>query len=279
MAKIASLINTLNQWAPFDTQMDYDNAGLLIGDENAAISGILSCLDITDEVIDEAIEIGANVIVAHHPLIFRKLRSIRYENEEGRLIRKLIKHDLHHIAVHTNLDAAQDGVSFLLAEQLGLRELTILEQHEKATQKYQRPIGFGMVGELAEALDQSAFLDHIARKLGTNAVRFSGNHKGTVKRVAVCGGTAVSLLPQAIANQVDAFVTADIKYHEYFHHQANFLLVDAGHYETEQAIIRGIQQYLTAHFPEIAVHATRVITNPMATHYYSVEANSQEFQP
>lgn len=266
MAKVASLINTLNQWAPFDTQMDYDNAGLLVGDENTTINGILSCLDITDAVIDEAIKIGANVIVAHHPLIFRKIKSIRFDNEEGRLIRKLIKHDINHIAVHTNLDAAQDGVSYLLAKQLGLSELEILENHEKGSQKYQRPIGFGVVGQLEKALDQEEFLDLIGNKLHTKAFRYSGSSAKAIKKVAVCGGTAVSLLPFALKNEVDAFVTADIKYHEYFHHQPDFLLVDAGHYETEQFIIEGIKDYVVERFPEIPTCATSVLTNPMRIH-------------
>jgi dinuclear metal center YbgI/SA1388 family protein len=247
--------------------MDYDNAGLLIGDENATISGVVSCLDVTNEVIDEAIALGANVLVAHHPLLFKKIRSIRFDNEEGRLIRKLIKHDLNHIAVHTNLDAAQDGVSFLLAKQLGLNGLKILEPHEKSTQKYQRAVGFGMVGELNEGcLDQEQFLDLVAKKLGTKALRYAGSHSKKIKKVAVCGGTAVSLLPLAIANEVDAFVTADIKYHEYFHHQTDFLLVDAGHYETEQFIISGIKAYIAERFPEIPIYATTVSTNPMTIH-------------
>lgn len=266
MAKVASLINILNQWAPFDTQMEYDNAGLLIGDEDATITGILSCLDVTNEVIDEAIEIGANVIVAHHPLLFKKLDAIRFEREEGRLIQKLIKHDIHHVAVHTNLDAAQDGVSFLLAKQLGLTNLAILAAHDKAEAKYQRPIGFGMIGDLPEEMTQNHFLTDVAKKLSTKAIRYSGKHSKKIKRVAVCGGTAVSLLPKALANQVDAFVTADIKYHEYFHHEADFLLVDAGHYETEQAIIVGIRNYLVERYPDISINATTICTNPMQIH-------------
>lgn len=263
MYKVAELLEALNKWAPFSTQLSYDNSGLLVGEQDASFSKILVALDITDEVVDEAIGKGADLILTHHPLIFKKLASIDTSTQQGRVIKKLLVHDIQYIAAHTNIDAAMHGVSFKLGEVLGLESLQIMDQDMAATEKYGKPIGFGVVGELAKPMTKSDFLDHLCVSLATKAIRYSGSRTQRIRRIAVCGGTAVSMLPAALKQGVDAYVTADIKYHEYFHDQNDFLLVDVGHYESEQMINEGFIEYLRPLFPQAAWLQTRTHTNPM----------------
>lgn len=133
--RIRQITTFLNQWAPPRVKMDYDNVGLLVGDPDAKVTSILTCLDITEEVVAEAIAKGSELIVAHHPLIFSKIGSINPTNEQGRIIYKLIKNDIGLLVAHTNLDAALDGVSFVLANMLGLDELRFLSKNYKISQK------------------------------------------------------------------------------------------------------------------------------------------------
>ena len=133
--RIRQISTFLNQWAPPKVKMDYDNVGLLVGDPNANVTSILTCLDVTDTVVAEAIEKGCELIVAHHPLIFGKIGSINPTDEQGRIIYKLIKNDIGLLVAHTNLDAALDGVSFVLANMLGLDNLRFLDKNYSISRK------------------------------------------------------------------------------------------------------------------------------------------------
>ncbi len=125
----------LNQWAPPSTKLDYDNVGLLVGDPHQEVSKALTCLDVTLDVVDEAIASNCDLIVAHHPLIFKSIDRINPTNEQGKIIFKLIKNDIGLIAAHTNLDAALDGVSFVLAKELGLENLKFLDSSYNISRK------------------------------------------------------------------------------------------------------------------------------------------------
>jgi dinuclear metal center YbgI/SA1388 family protein len=273
MYPVHQLLSEMNRWAPFTTKMDYDNVGLLVGDPEASFSSVLVALDLTEDVVDEAIEKQLNVILTHHPLIFRSLKQIHTNNEQGRILQKLLKHDIQHIASHTNLDKAQEGVSFALAEQLGLSNLSILAPEEDLSQQVGQAVGLGVLGELPNPTSTTDFLERVSTRLGTAAIRYAGSRTKPLRRIAVCGGTAVSLLPAALKQQADAYVTADIKYHEYFVEQKDFLLVDAGHFETEQIIIQRMIDKLMPAFPQAQWISTAIHTNPMKVYV----AKSQDF--
>ena len=244
-------------WAPLSTQAEYDNSGLLLGSNKQKITGILTCLDVTDDVADEAIKLNCNLIVAHHPLIFRKLSRISPDTPQGALLYKLISANIAVLAVHTNLDAARNGVSFVLAELLGIQSPVFLSHHDE-----NGTTGYGVFGALNETMSPDTFLNHVCHALGTQAVRFANDARTkSIRTVAVCGGTGVSLAREAKKAGADAYVTADIKYHEYF--DAGLLLVDAGHYETEAPIVNHLQHLLSARFPDTPVHSTSITTNPM----------------
>lgn len=330
----------LNQWAPPSVKLDYDNVGLLVGDPDSAVTSILTCLDVTEDVIEEAIQQNCELIVAHHPLIFNKIGSINPTNEQGKCIYKLIKNDIGLIVAHTNLDAALDGVSFVLANMLGLDDLRFLnkdynisrkislttsykdseailrlmnfysgeealyfevESREAGLKCYEAIIdqqhveelkkalkdegmlldghfqvtslaspssnfGLGVIGEYPdEGIGQNEFLHLVSQALGTDAIRFSGEVE-EIKLVAVCGGSGVSLKDKAIQAGADAFVTADIKYHDYFTEQKDFLLVDVGHYESEFPVVEALRKELSEAFDNITVRVTSIVTNPMKTY-------------
>jgi dinuclear metal center YbgI/SA1388 family protein len=246
-------------WAPFSTQAEYDNSGLLIGSPNASVNGILTCLDVTSDVIEEAISTKCNLIVAHHPIIFKRISKINPDTDQGSIIYNLIRNEINVLAVHTNLDAAENGVSFVLAHKLTLQDVRILSYHDEANTR-----GYGCIGQLSSPMTQSQFLNFVCSQLNTESIRFSGAQE-SIQKVAVCGGTGISLANDANESGADAFVTSDIKYHEYFDYP-NLLKVDAGHYETEIHIASHLKDLLSSQFSNLPVWTSQVITNPMQIH-------------
>ncbi len=321
----------LEHWAPNATKMDYDNTGLLVGNYDQQIENVLTCLDVTPAVIDEAIQKNVQLIVAHHPLIFPKIKRIISSDPVGAMLQKLIQHDISIIASHTNLDAARSGVSKVLCDTLGLDNCSFLDDSYKTMRRMMLHIpsamredvepvidtftldeswttsednssmvcfnidkhhaaelkkklslaldgapysldevslegssplfGFGMIGYFEKPLSRDAFLQHVRTQLNAPALRWAGGSK-EINKVAVCGGSGSSLINKAISSGADAFVTADIKYHDFFVPD-NFLLVDAGHYETEAPIIHTLKKRLQEAFPNTGVFATEINTNPM----------------
>ncbi len=256
------ILEFLEDWAPQSTKLEYDNVGLLIGNKDKEVSKVVACLDVTSKVADEAITLGADLIIAHHPLIFRKLSRITSSDAIGALIYRLIRNDINLIAAHTNLDAAPGGVSFVLAEKLGLQNTRFLRMDENGDPADTRETGFGVIGALPQAMDVQEFLAHVGDRLGSEGIRYSGSPEW-VKNVAVCGGAGSFLSHEALRQEADAFLTADLKYHDFFTESASFLLVDAGHYESEVPVVGALCDRLRDRFPEIEVHSTRVNTNPV----------------
>ncbi|MTI87478.1 MAG: Nif3-like dinuclear metal center hexameric protein [Balneolaceae bacterium] len=349
--RIRQISTFLNQWAPPGVKLDYDNVGLLVGDPGSAVHSVLTCLDVTGDVVDEAIEKGCQLIVAHHPLIFSKIGSINPTNEQGRIIYKLIKNDIALLVAHTNLDAALDGVSFVLANMLGLDNLRFLDKNYSISKKIRlvtshedseavlnllnyysaeeahnfdvesrasglkcfeaiidkhnvsalrkglkkegmlkegsfqvtdlasssQNFGMGVIGEYPEkGIGQNEFLHLVAKALDVKAIRYSGS-VNRIKSVAVCGGAGVFLKNKAIQSGAQAFVTSDIKYHDYFTEKDDFLLLDVGHYESEFPVAEALKNELSEAFEQVKVSVTRTITNPMQT--YVSETEPKPIQP
>jgi len=256
-ARVHQILESIHEWAPPETKMDYDNVGLLVGSKHKPVSNILVCLDVTQAIVDEAIEEQAELIVAHHPLIFRKLSSISSDDEIGSIIYSLIKNDIAVIAAHTNLDAAQYGVSFRLADKLDLKDIDFLSADPQTPNT-----GMGATGRLPAPMKRTNFLEHISATLKTKALRFSGIPE-EIETVAVCGGAGTFLIEEAHRAGADAFVTADVKYHDYFPQKRDLLLVDAGHYETEIPIVKSLKEYLETTITNTAVTTAATNTNPM----------------
>jgi len=363
--KITEVVSFLNTVADPSYQEDYDNAGLIAGDPQWECSGIICTLDATEEVVREAARKKCNLIIAHHPILFRGLKRINGRNYVERTIITAIKNDIAIFALHTNLDNVSHGVNGKIAQLLGLNNCTVLLPKENTLKKlftfvpvehaervrsavfdaggghignysecsfnaegmgtfragesanpfvgkkgerhsekeikvevifpfflenkivqtlveahpYEEPaydvvslsnpdkrIGSGIIGQLPEAMHEKDFLVYLKRKLNAPVVRHTALTGKEIRKVAVCGGAGSFLITRALSAGADSFVTADLKYHDFFDAENKMLIADPGHYETEQFTIELLQQILQEKFPTFAVLKTEVNTNPV--HYF-----------
>ena len=255
--KIRQVMDALERFAPLPLQESYDNAGLQVGLTEAEISGVLLCLDVTEAIVDEAVDKGCNLIVAHHPLIFRKLAHIGDGNYVERAVMKAIKNDVAIVAAHTNLDNAEGGVNFKMAEKLGLQGLESL-QGPVVDGKWS-----GVVGELPEPMSAEAFIDLLKRQFGAVSLRANELLTRPIRRVALCGGSGSFMLGDAIRAKADAFVTGEMSYHEFFGHEQQIQICVIGHYESEQFTTEIFRDIIAREYPELPVSIAKISTNPI----------------
>ncbi len=259
MITIGDIAAYLEDLAPLAWQEDYDNAGLLIGNVTAPCTGCLITLDVTEEIVAEAATKGLNLIVAHHPLIFRGLKRLTGSNYVERTVLAAIRKGIAVYAIHTNLDNISEGVNAMIGERLGLQELEILRPKQP-----DRPdIGAGMIGYLPEALAGKDFLQKLKSTFAVDCIRHTRLLEQPVRKVAFCGGAGSFLLPDAIRAGADAFVTGDFKYHEFFDADGRILIADIGHYESEQFTTQLLHRFLSQKFPNFAVRLAETYTNPI----------------
>ena len=258
--KIKEIVCALGQFAPLPLQDSYDNAGLQVGLTEAEVTGALLCLDVTEAVVDEAIELGYNLIISHHPLIFRGFKSITGANYIERCVMKAIKHDIVIYSAHTNLDNAVNGVNYKMAEKIGLQGIAFLEQKTEC-----EPIqaGAGVVGMLPKAEKDVDFLQRVKQLFQVGCVKHTSLNGRMIQKVALCGGAGAFLIGEAVKAGADVFITGEIKYHDYFGHGNDILLAEIGHYESEQYTKEIFQQRIRERFPEVSVRMTKVNTNPV----------------
>jgi len=360
--KISEFINFLESLAPPSLQEHYDNAGLITGNAGWPCTGIICSLDATEEVVDEAMANGCNLVVAHHPIIFGGLKKINGKNYVERTIIKAIKNDIAIYAIHTNLDKVMEGVNGKIAAKLGLQKLSVLVSREnslkklfvfvpadkaeqvrnaifkaggghignysecsfntdgtgtfkagEATHPYvgekglqhsenetrievifpawlesdivnamksahpyeevafdvimlankHHAIGSGLMAELSEPMAENNFLALLKTTFNLKLIRHTALLNKPAKRIALCGGAGSFLIPAALAAGADVYITADIKYHEFFDANGRLVIADIGHYESEQFTIDLLAEVLEQKFPNFAVLKTRVQTNPV----------------
>ena len=257
MATVREIFQELDRWATFETQMDFDNAGFLVGRGDREVRKILVSLDITEAVTEEAAAWGADLIVSHHPVIFHPVKRLTDETPTGRTLLALAERGVAAICAHTNLDAAQGGVNVCLAQALELTELEQLCQD--GVDRNGQPYGVGRVGLCHTAgLSAGEYAAFVKEKLIAAGVRFADGGK-PVRRVAVGGGSCGSMLSDALAAGCDTFVTADVKYDQFLEAKAlGLTLMDAGHYATENVVCPKLVQYLALKFPGIPIQLSQV---------------------
>ena len=272
--KINDVVAYLDDRFHPEYQEDYDNAGFLVGDGTAEYKGALVALDLTEAVVAEAKAAGLNLIVTHHPLIFGGLKSVTSRTATGRMVIDMLRSGIAAYAAHTNLDNMPDGVNGVLCEKLGLVNTRILRvsaecgvrsaelagasqlatghcplntQHSTLNTE----IGAGMIGELKQETGTEEFMQTVKQRLGLPWLRLSGERK-TVRRVAVCGGAGSFLIGDALAAGVDVYLTGDLKYHDFQRPEGRMLLVDIGHYESEQFALEIISRAISEKFSNFA---------------------------
>jgi dinuclear metal center YbgI/SA1388 family protein len=360
--KLKDLSSYLDSAVPLSFQESYDNSGLQVGSPEKEISSAMISLDVTEEVIDEAIADKCDLVVSHHPLIFNGIKSLTGKSFTERIIYKAVKSDIAVYSAHTNLDIFNNGVSRKMAEKIGLEEITVLspsqnklmklvtyipESHLETVQNaifeagagvignydqcgftssgtgsfranasakpfigekgkihfedeirfetilfthirekvvkallethpYEEvaydlyalgnsnvEIGLGCVGKLAEPVSEDDFLQLINSALGARGIRYSSLKGKKIMKVALCGGSGISLLNMAINLGADAYLTADIRYHDFFKTESKLLLVDAGHFETEKFSREILKDLIIKKFPKFAVRFSETNTNPI----------------
>lgn len=257
MATVKAIYEFINSVAPFDIQEDFDNAGFLVGRKKQEVTRILVALDITREVAEEAARLGAELIVAHHPVIFNPVKSVTDETLTGQVLLALAEQKIAAICAHTNLDAALGGVNDCLAEALELTDVSQLCQEGVDAQG--RPYGIGRVGTVRRPeLSVREYAAFVKEKLGSSNVRFVDGGR-PVQRVAVGGGACGSMLEDVVAQGCDTFVTADLKYNQFLDAKALGLnLLDAGHFPTENVVCGPMVQWLSEAFPKVEVRLSEV---------------------
>ena len=257
--KAIQVFDALEQYAPLPLQDGFDNAGLQIGlTAEQEVAGALLCLDVTEAIIDEAECMGCNLVVAHHPLLFRGLKSITGQNYVERCVIKAIRKGIGIYAAHTNLDNAEGGVNYRIAETIGLTNLSFLDAKSGTT-----AAGAGVIGELPTAEDEWEFLERIKALFGIQCIRHNQLCGRKIRRVALCGGAGGFLLSNAIGQGADAFLTGEMRYHDYFGHENDLLIAEMGHYESEQYTIDIFAEVLGRQFPELKIVKTSLNTNPI----------------
>ncbi len=361
--KVKEVIQILDDFAPLSYAEGFDNTGLLVGDTNASVSGILVTLDTLEEVIDEAIENNCNLIVSFHPIIFSGLKKITGKTYVERVVQKAIKNDINIFAIHTALDNAWNGVNAMICEKLNLINRKILIPKEESIKKLltfiplkdaskvrealfaagggnignysncsfnvtgkgsfngnedsnptvgkkgethfeeetqigitfqkhkeaqilnalfdshpyeevayevttleneNQNLGMGMIGEFSSEISEEAFLKFIKETMKTGCVRHSKLQNKKIKKVAVLGGSGSFAIKAAKAAGADAYVTADLKYHDFFTAENNILLCDIGHYESEQYTKDLLVSFLTKKISNFAIVLSQINTNPIS---------------
>ena len=258
MITIQKVMDSLEEWAPLSYQEGYDNAGLVVGDPKTEIKGVVIALDSTEEVVEEAIHLGANLIIAHHPIVFKGLKKFNGSNYVERTVIKAIKNNIAIYACHTNLDAVMTGVNSKICDLLNVKNRSILSLKQGEDEA-----GAGMIGDLTEPMDEMEFLEEVKKTFNTGAIKYTKLLNKKVKKVAVCGGSGSFLLNDAIQKKADVFITSDFKYHQFFDADGQLVIADIGHFESEICTQELIYDYLSEKFTTFVACFSKVNTNPI----------------
>ena len=257
--KIREITDVIERFAPPSLQEGYDNTGYQTGDPEAEVSGVLLCVDVTEEIVEEAVAKGCNLIVSHHPLLFRGVKCVIGRNRPERVLAAAIRKGVTVYSSHTATDSTVGGVSWRMAGRLGLKDVKVLVPSSDGA-----PTGLGVVGNLSEAVTMDRFLASVKEAFRCAVLkvsRFDGSE--IVTRAALCGGSAAEFVPEAIAAGAQVYVTADCKLNQFLDHAGGIVLVDAGHFETEECTKQIFFDVITEKFPNFAVCYSEKEKNPI----------------
>ena len=253
--KIREVLSALEQFAPLPLQESWDNAGLQVGLTETEVSGALLCLDVNEKIVDEAISKGCNLIVSHHPLLFRGLKQISGRDFVQRCVIKAIKNDICVISMHTNMDNAWGGVNFKIAEKLGA--------DTKVQSGNEAPLGALVIAELPEPMSAADFIQKVKRVFGVECAMCNELLERPIRKVAICGGAGDFTLPDAIAAGADAFITGEMHYHVFFDHEQEIQLCVIGHYQSEQFTSEIFRDIIHKACPGVRTEIAETNTNPI----------------
>ena len=226
---LREIINSIESVAPRSAQEQWDNSGMQVGDTGREIHSVLLATDITIDVVNEAIELGCDLIISHHPLLFHGLKQVCGQTPQARVVEMAIKHDIAIYSAHTSLDSVVGGINTRLADKLGLTEQQILVPSETSTSR-----GLGVLGKLGSPMDYLEFIAHIREVLECTYVRYTRPRKEMIQTVSLCGGSGAEFIENAIEQGADVYLTADCKYHEFQDADGRIGLIDIDHWYSER---------------------------------------------
>ncbi len=260
--KIQQVLEALEQFASLPLQESWDNAGLQVGLTGAEVSGALLCLDVNEQIIDEAISKGCNLVVSHHPLLFRGLKQIAGADYVQRTVMKAIEHHIVILSMHTNMDNVRGGVNWKMAERLGLSDVRFLQPADGKDAET-AGAGSGAMGEWPEAMDARDFVSLVKQQFSVQCACCNALLNRPIRRVALCGGAGDFLLDEAIAQRADAFITGEMHYHQYFGHEQQLQICVIGHWQSEQFTGEIFREILQQQCPSVKTFLTETNTNPI----------------
>ena len=242
---VADLIGALDQIAPFGMAESWDNVGLIVGDRDRMVESVLIGLDPTNRLLDEALDLGADTIVTHHPAIFKPIPSIDTSESSGRFLETALTHKLNIVACHTNFDAVCEGVNDILAELLGLQDISPLVP---ANEPYPDNAGLGRVGCYSQPQKSADFIKKLLDVLELDTVQIAGELPDTITAVALCGGSGSEFAETAKRSGADLYISAEIKHNvARWAEENDFCVIDGTHYATEKPAVRLLADKLRAY--------------------------------
>lgn len=244
------IISRLEELSPVKFAEDWDNVGLLVGRKEKDVNNIYIALDATDEVIDRAITLGADMIITHHPMIFTPVKKINSDDFVGRRILRLIRHDIALYAMHTNFDVM--GMADAAADELKLKKCSVLSvTYEDEISKE----GFGRVGKLPSVMTLEECAEYVKECFKLDHVIVYGDTDNMIETVAICPGSGKSMAGDVIKSNAEAYITGDIGHHDGIDLTANGVsVIDAGHFGVEKLFVPYMKEYLTRQFPDMTVN-------------------------
>ena len=253
------MLSALERFAPLPLQESWDNAGLQVGLTETEVSGALLCLDVTEKIVEEAIQKGCNLIVSHHPLLFRGLKTISDLTDVQRTVMKTIKNGICVISMHTNMDNAKGGVNFKIAEKLGLHDVRFFAS--KTVEGVE--VGSGVIGTLSGAMAADDFVVAVKKAFDVECAMCNELLRRPVQKVAICGGAGDFLLDEALKAGADAFITGEMHYHQYFGYEQRIQICVIGHYQSEQFTSEIFREIIERECPGIRTEIAEISTNPI----------------
>lgn len=258
--KVGDIIDAIEAVAPPSLQEGWDNTGLLVGYREADCRGVMLCVDVTPDIILEALEAGCDMIVSHHPLIFKGLKRLNGDGRVERSVELAVKRGVAVYCCHTSIDNAPGGVSRVMAKRLGVDGREVLSPQTGGGGN----TGLGVVGCFSEPLTATDFVERVKRSFGSPVARCSRCPEGGITRVAMCGGSGSEFIADAVAAGAQAYITSDTRYHDFVDYGEKIFIVDIGHFESEECTKEIFYQIITEKFPNFAVCYSVIETNPIS---------------
>ncbi len=275
MTRLSDIVEFLESFAPLDLAEDWDNVGLLVGDLDDEVSRVMTCLTVSPDVAEEAISRDVQLIVSHHPILFRGIQRITSETSDGKMLLDLIAAQVAVFSPHTAFDSAADGINRRLAESLGLTDIDALrpiapadghaiEDGLRVIPSGHTPVGSGRFGQLPHAMTLAEFNDRVKTALGVPHLQFVGEETVKVMRIAIACGSAAEFLPDAQQHGCDVLLTGEARFHACLEARTSGIaMVLAGHYATERPAVEQLADLLSQQFPEVNCCASEDESDPV----------------